>query len=47
VQIPLKASTLAYWDQKTGSGQVEREPVKVMIGESSAEIKVDTTVRVQ
>jgi beta-glucosidase len=47
VQIPLKASTLAYWDQKTGSCQVEREPVKVMIGESSAEIKVDTTVRVQ
>jgi beta-glucosidase len=47
VQIPLKASTLAYWDEKTGSFQVEREPVKVMIGESSAEIKVDTTVRVQ
>ena len=47
VQIPLKASTLAYWDEKTGSFQVEREPVKVMIGESSAEIKVATTVPVQ
>jgi beta-glucosidase len=47
VQIPLKASTLAYWDEKTGAFQVEREPVKVMIGESSADIKLNTTVRVQ
>ena len=46
VEIPLKASTLAYWDEKTGSFQVEREPVKVMIGESSADIKLQTKLQV-
>jgi beta-glucosidase len=47
VQIPLKASTLAFWDEKQGGWNVEAEPVKVMIGSSSKEIKLTTTVRVQ
>jgi beta-glucosidase len=47
VQIPLKASALAYWDEKTGLFQVESEPVKVMIGESSEDVKLDTTIQVQ
>jgi len=47
VQIPLKASTLAYWDEKSGGLEVEAEPVKVMVGSSSADIKLDTTLRVQ
>jgi beta-glucosidase len=47
VQIPLKASTLAYWDEKLGSFQVEAEPVKIMVGSSSADIKLDTTVQVR
>jgi beta-glucosidase len=47
VQIALKASTLAYWDEKQGSFQVEAEPVKIMVGESSADIKLDTTIQVQ
>jgi beta-glucosidase len=47
VQIPLKASTLAYWDEKSGGFEVEAEPVKVMVGSSSADIKLDTTLRVQ
>jgi beta-glucosidase len=47
VQIPLKASALAYWDEKAGRFRVEAEPVGVMIGDSSKDIKLTTTVRVQ
>jgi beta-glucosidase len=47
LQIPLSASTLAYWDQNRGGFQVEAEPVKLMIGESSADIKLDTTLQVE
>ena len=46
-QIPLKASDLAYWDEKSGKFQVETEPVSLMIGASSADIKLDTTVQVK
>ncbi|MGB7191356.1 MAG: fibronectin type III-like domain-contianing protein, partial [Acidobacteriaceae bacterium] len=46
VQIPLKASQLAYWDEQQGSFVVEAEPVKLMIGDSSADIKLATTVPV-
>ena len=46
VSIPLKASQLAYWDEKTGDFRVEAEPVKLMIGDSSADIKLATTVPV-
>ena len=47
VQIPLKASDLAYWNEKSQAFEVETEPVKLMIGESSSDIKLSTTVRVQ
>jgi beta-glucosidase len=47
VTIPLKASDLAYWDEKSGKFQVEAEPVSLMVGDSSADIKLDTTVKVQ
>ncbi|MEO8735267.1 MAG: glycoside hydrolase family 3 C-terminal domain-containing protein [Edaphobacter sp.] len=47
VQIPLKASTLAFWDQKHGKLEVEAEPVKIMIGDSSANVAVATTARIQ
>ena len=46
VQIPLKASTLAYWDEKQGRFKVEAEPVSVMVGSSSKDIKLTTEVRV-
>ena len=46
VEIPLKASTLAYWDEQEGALRVEAEPLKVMIGDSSADIKLDTTIQV-
>ena len=47
VEIPLKASTLAFWDEKQGGFKVETEPVSVMVGSSSDDIKLSTTVRVQ
>jgi len=47
VQIPLKASTLAFWDEKVHDFRVETEPVKVMVGNSSADLPLSATVRVQ
>jgi beta-glucosidase len=47
VEIPLKASDLAYWDEKLSGFEVEAEPVEVMIGSSSTDIKASTTVQVQ
>jgi len=47
VQIPLKASTLAFWDEKQSQFKVEAEPVKLMIGSSSKDIKLATTVSVR
>jgi len=47
VQIPLAASNLAYWNEKSGAFEVESEPVKVMVGDSSADIKLDTTLQVE
>ncbi|HEV2464223.1 MAG TPA: glycoside hydrolase family 3 C-terminal domain-containing protein [Acidobacteriaceae bacterium] len=46
VTIPLKASQLAYWDVGQGSFVVESEPVKLMIGDSSADIKLAKTIPV-
>jgi beta-glucosidase len=47
VEIPLKASTLAWWDQKLPGFRVEAEPVRVMVGNSSSDIQAQTTVKVQ
>jgi beta-glucosidase len=47
VDIPLKAATLAYWDEKTGEFKVEPGPVDLMLGSSSADSKLSATVRVQ
>jgi beta-glucosidase len=47
VEIPLKASQLAYWDQKQGAFKVEAEPVSLMVGDSSANMLLKTTVRVE
>ncbi|HET8636765.1 MAG TPA: fibronectin type III-like domain-contianing protein, partial [Acidobacteriaceae bacterium] len=46
VQIPLKASQLAYWDVKGNGFKVATEPVKLMIGDSSADIKLTKTIQV-
>jgi beta-glucosidase len=47
VEIALKAETLAWWDEKQPGWKVESEPVKVMIGDSSADMLLDTTIHVQ
>jgi beta-glucosidase len=47
VEIPLKASTLAWWNEKMAGFRVETEPVKIMIGDSSSSIALSTIVHVQ
>jgi beta-glucosidase len=47
VAIPLKAAQLAYWNAARHAFEVEAEPVKLMIGDSSADIKLTRTVMVQ
>jgi len=47
VEIPLKAASVAYWDDKRGALEVESERVKLIVGESSADSKLDTTVDVR
>jgi beta-glucosidase len=47
VEIPLPASRLAYWDAKADSFRVETEPVGLMVGDSSANLPLSATVKVQ
>ncbi len=47
VEIPLKASSLAWWDEKLPGFRVEAEPVRVMVGNSSSDIELSTVVDVQ
>jgi len=47
VAIPLQASTLAYWDQTIKGFRVESEPIRVMVGNSSSDIALSTTLHVQ
>ena len=47
VQLKLKASALAWWDEKLPGFSVEAEPVRVMIGNSASEILLSSTVNVQ
>jgi beta-glucosidase len=47
VEIPLPASQLAYWDVKTEAFHLEKGPVSLMLGDSSADLPVATTIHVQ
>jgi beta-glucosidase len=47
VHIPLKGSSLTYWDEKQQQFLLESEPVEVMIGDSSADIKLETDIHVR
>lgn len=47
VEIPLQASRLAYWDEKAQDLRVEAEPVSLMVGDSSANLPLTTTVHLQ
>jgi len=46
VQMRLRASQLAYWDVAQHSFRVEPEPVKILIGSSSDDIKLHDALRV-
>jgi beta-glucosidase len=46
VQIPLKAESLAYWDTDTQKFVVEKDKIKILVGPSSADIKLEKTVDV-
>ena len=47
VQISLKASALAYWDEKLHDFRVEAEPIDLMVGNSSVDLPLSSTVRVR
>jgi beta-glucosidase len=47
VQIPLKAESLGYWDDAKHGFAVEEEPLLLMVGSSSADVKAQRTVRVR
>src|SRR5882757_8926627 len=47
VEILLKASALAFWDERGGDFRVESEPVSLMVGSSSSDIKLSTTVHIR
>lgn len=47
VSMQLPASRLAYWDVETNAFRVETQPVSLMVGDSSADIALKTTVQVQ
>ena len=46
VQIPLKAESLAYWDEHEARWKVEDEPVLIMVGGSSAHVAAQRTIAV-
>jgi beta-glucosidase len=47
VHLPLAAQRLAYWNTQAGRFDVEAVPVTLMVGESSADIKLTTTLPVR
>ena len=44
VHLTLPAESLAYWDEKANRFTVEDGPVRLMIGGSSSDVKLETTV---
>jgi len=46
VVMPLKAQTLAYWDMARQRWEVESDQVKLMVGSSSADMKLEKTIAV-
>jgi beta-glucosidase len=47
VQIPLKAESLAYWDVDKHGFVVEKGKIKIMVGGSSADVKLEKTVDIR
>ncbi len=47
VEISLPATRLAYWDSNSGALRVEAEPIRLLVGNSSANAALSTTVNVE
>jgi beta-glucosidase len=47
VGMKVKGQQLAYWNAGRGAFEVEAVPVKLMVGESSADIRLERTVQVR
>ena len=47
VNITLPAKTLAYWDTGKKSFVVEKEPIELMVGSSSDDIRLNQTINVK
>jgi beta-glucosidase len=47
VSIKLAASQLAYWDVNSRRFRVESQPVRLMVGDSSANLELNTTIQVE
>jgi beta-glucosidase len=46
VTLSLKASDLAFWSVEKGAWEIEADQIKLMLGASSADIRLTTSVRV-
>ena len=46
VVVPLEAKALEYWDDSTGSFQLEKDAVEIEVGSSSADLKLQETIPV-
>jgi beta-glucosidase len=46
VTLPLTSASLAYWNPDTHGWVVESEPVRIQVGSSSSDIRLDATVTV-
>jgi beta-glucosidase len=46
VEVPLEAASLAWWNAKSGALEVESEPLTVVVGSSSAHLRLRGSVQV-
>ena len=46
VELPLKAEALGYWDEAQNRWTLEADRVRILIGSSSADLKLDKTIQV-
>ena len=46
VVLPLPVSSLAYWDESRHTWVVERDPVRIQVGASSADIRGQADINV-
>jgi beta-glucosidase len=46
VRMKLKADSLAYWDERAGRFVVEEEPIRILVGASSTDTRMETVVTI-